>query len=57
MHYQVAEDNGFTEIADFQILDLGALKIVLGMRNFILYLVFIMLFSLICGFVVNLIFI
>lgn len=40
-----------------KITNLGALKIVLGMRNFVLYLAFIMLFSLVCGFVVNLIFI
>ena len=39
-----------------KITNLGALKIVLGIKNFILYLVFVMIFSLICGFVVNLIF-
>ena len=39
-----------------KITNLGALKIVLGIKNFILYLTFIMIFSLICGFVVNLIF-
>ena len=39
-----------------KITNLGALKIVLGIKNFILYLAFVMIFSLICGFVVNLIF-
>ena len=39
-----------------KITNLGALKIVLGIKNFLLYLAFIMVFSLICGFVVNLIF-
>ena len=39
-----------------KITNLCALKIVLGIKNFILYLVFVMIFSLICGFVVNLIF-
>ena len=40
-----------------KITNLGALKIVLGIRHFLLYLLFVMLFSLACGFVVNLIFI
>ena len=40
-----------------KITNLGALKIVLGVKHFILYLAFIMLFSLVCGFVVNLVFI
>ena len=39
-----------------KITNLGALKIVLGIKNFTLYLAFVMIFSLICGFVVNLIF-
>lgn len=39
-----------------KITNLGALKIVLGIKNFLLYIAFIMVFSLICGFVVNLIF-
>ena len=39
-----------------KITNLGALKIVLGIKNFVLYLAFVMIFSLICGFVVNLIF-
>lgn len=39
-----------------KITNLGALKIVLGMKSFILYIVFVMLFSLICGLTVNLIF-
>lgn len=39
-----------------KITNLGALKIVLGIKHFILYLLFVMLFSLVCGFVVNLIF-
>lgn len=40
-----------------KITNLGALKIVLGMKHFLLYLLFVMLFSLACGFVVNLLFI
>ena len=39
-----------------KITNLGALKIVLGMKHFLLYLLFVMLFSLVCGFVVNLMF-
>lgn len=39
-----------------KITNLGALKIVLGMKFFILYIVFVMMFSLICGLTVNLIF-
>ena len=39
-----------------KITNLGALRIVLGIKNFVLYLAFVMIFSLICGFVVNLIF-
>ena len=37
-----------------KITNLGALKIVLGVKGFIIYLVFIMSFSLICGAIVNL---
>lgn len=40
-----------------KITNLGALKIVLGMKHFLLYLLYVMLFSLVCGFVVNLLFI
>lgn len=36
-----------------KITNLGAVKIVLGMRHFILYLVFVMLYALLGGFVVN----
>ena len=36
-----------------KITNLGALKIVLGLRNFILYLAFVMVFSFITGLVVN----
>lgn len=36
-----------------KITNLGALKIVMGIRNFTLYLVFVMLFSLLTGLVVN----
>ena len=36
-----------------KITNLGAIKIVLGMRHFILYLVFVMLFALLSGFLVN----
>ncbi len=39
-----------------KITNLGALKIVLGVKHFLLYLLFVMLFSLACGFVVNLMF-
>ncbi|MBR3044367.1 MAG: permease [Oscillospiraceae bacterium] len=39
-----------------KITNLGALKIVLGMKHFLLYLLYVMLFSLACGFVVNLLF-
>lgn len=39
-----------------KITNLGALKIVLGVKHFVFYIAFVMLFSLICGFVVNLIF-
>ena len=39
-----------------KITNLGALKIVLGIKNFVLYLAFVMIFSLIFGFIVNLIF-
>ena len=39
-----------------KITNLGALKIVLGVKHFLLYLLFVMLFSLVCGFVVNLMF-
>lgn len=37
-----------------KITNLGALKIVLGVRRFVLYLVFVMVFSLACGLAVNL---
>lgn len=40
-----------------KITNLGALKIVLGMKHFLLYLLYVMLFSLACGFMVNLLFI
>ena len=39
-----------------KITNLGAVKIILGLRNFILYLAFIVVFALITGLVVNLIF-
>ncbi|MDE6035797.1 MAG: permease [Ruminococcus sp.] len=39
-----------------KITNLGALKIVLGVKNFLLYILYVMLFSLISGFVVNIIF-
>lgn len=39
-----------------KITNLGAVKIILGLRNFILYLVFTVVFALITGLVVNLIF-
>lgn len=39
-----------------KITNLGALKIVLGAKNFALYVVFVIAFSLICGFIVNLMF-
>ena len=39
-----------------KITNLGALKAVLGIRNFILYWVFVILFSLLSGLLVNLIF-
>ncbi len=39
-----------------KITNLGALKIVLGIRNFLLYLAFVIVFSLLSGFVVNLMF-
>ena len=38
-----------------KITNLGALKIVLGIKRFLLYFTFIMIFSLIAGLVVNLI--
>ena len=37
-----------------KITNLGALKIVLGMRRFLLYLAYVMLFSLAAGLAVNL---
>lgn len=37
-----------------KITNLGALKIVLGIRNFIIYIVFVMIFSFVTGLVVNL---
>jgi uncharacterized membrane protein YraQ (UPF0718 family) len=39
-----------------KIPNLGAVKIILGLRNFILYLAFTVVFALITGLVVNLIF-
>lgn len=39
-----------------KITNLGALKIVLGMKRFIFYLAFVMVFSLFTGLIVNLIF-
>ena len=36
-----------------KITNLGALKIVLGLKNFILYLAYVMLFSLLTGYIVN----
>lgn len=36
-----------------KITNLGALKIVLGVKRFILYIVYVMIFSLLCGLVVN----
>ena len=39
-----------------KITNLGALKIVLGLRHFVLYIAYVMLFSLVSGFIVNLIF-
>ena len=36
-----------------KITNLGALKIVLGIRRFVLYLAFVMLFSLVTGLVVD----
>lgn len=38
-----------------KITNLGALKIVLGIKNFVLYIAFVMFFALMCGFIVNLI--
>lgn len=38
-----------------KITNLGALKIVLGVKHFALYIAFVMAFALLCGFVVNLI--
>ena len=37
-----------------KITNLGALKIVLGVKNFVIYLVFVMMFSFITGLAVNL---
>ena len=39
-----------------KITNLGALKIVTGFRRFLIYLVFILLFSFISGFFVNILF-
>ena len=36
-----------------KITNLGALKIVLGMKRFLLYLAFVMAFSLVTGLIVN----
>lgn len=41
--------------ARYKITNLGALKIVLGIRRFLLYLAYVIVFSLITGLVVNLI--
>ncbi len=38
-----------------KITNLGALKIVLGFRRFLLYLLFVMVFSLMSGIIVNII--
>lgn len=38
-----------------KITNLGALKIVLGVKHFALYIAFIMVFALLCGFVVNIV--
>lgn len=38
-----------------KITNLGALKIVLGVKRFVLYIAYVMVFSLLCGFVVNLV--
>nr|AGS52225.1 hypothetical protein [uncultured bacterium contig00056] len=38
-----------------KLTNLGALKIVLGIKNFMLYLLFAIVFALICGFVINII--
>lgn len=38
-----------------KITNLGALKIVLGMKHFMLYILFVMTYALLCGFIVNLI--
>jgi hypothetical protein len=39
-----------------KIVNLGAVKIVLGMKNFIVYLAFAMLFALLCGCIVDIAF-
>ena len=39
-----------------KITNLGALKIALGIKHFVLYISFVILFSLLTGFIVNLIF-
>ena len=38
-----------------KITNLGALKIVLGLKNFMIYIVYVMAFSLVTGLVINLI--
>lgn len=38
-----------------KISNLGALKIVLGVKRFILYIAYVMVFSLLCGLVVNIV--
>ena len=38
-----------------KITNLGALKIAMGWRRFVLYLVFVMLFSFLCGIAVDLV--
>lgn len=39
--------------ASFPITNLGALKIVLGLKRFLLYIAFVMAFSLVTGLIVN----
>jgi uncharacterized membrane protein YraQ (UPF0718 family) len=39
-----------------KITNLGAVKIILGIRHFIFYLTFIILYALLCGFILNFIY-
>ena len=39
-----------------KITNLGALKIVLGMKNFVIYILYVMISSLIIGLIINLVF-